>query len=243
MGEQDPMQAILTRSAGDGSWDRAAFFESGRLEIAALMAEALQHQPDLRRTRALDFGCGLGRLTAALGTWFESAHGLDIAESMVAAARAEHAAMPHVTFAINAHPDLRSQPDGHFDFVLAWIVLQHMPPTLMEKYIAEFIRVLAPGGLLAFQIPAVMEDPLALYCDAPIVGTGIKRYVPARMIRLSRWVRFQAYRRFVPHMEMYALPPERVAAVVNRSGGRVLAQRPDQSHGPATPGFAYWVTR
>jgi SAM-dependent methyltransferase len=243
MGRQDPMHAILTRVGQDSRWDREAFFESGRDEIRALMADADRLVPALPRRRALDFGCGIGRLTSALAGHFDDVLGLDIADSMVSAARTQHVNLAGCRFEVNLRPDLQDLEDAHFDLVLAWIVLQHMPPQLMRRYIAEFVRVLAPGGLLVFQMPADVEDPQKLFCEAPVVGGGVKQHLPRVLVRASRWVRFQLYCRLVPHMEMYAMTREDVESLVTRSGGRVLEVRPDHSHGPATPGFSYWVTR
>jgi cyclopropane fatty-acyl-phospholipid synthase-like methyltransferase len=47
-------------------WTTEEFFATGVTEIAALMAEARGFGLPASRRRALDFGCGLGRLTQAL---------------------------------------------------------------------------------------------------------------------------------------------------------------------------------
>lgn len=243
MGEQDAMQAILTRTDHGTRWNREAFFESGRDDILAVITQADRLVPRLPRRRALDFGCGIGRLTSALAAHFDDVLGLDIADSMVEAARAQHANLRGCRFEVNLRSDLQHLPAGHFDFVLAWIVLQHMEPALMRQYIAEFIRVLSPGGLLVFQVPAEVEDPRQLFYDAPVVGGRLKRSLPRVVVRAWRWMQFEFYRRFVPHMEMYAMSRDEVADVVTHSGGHLLEVQPNQSHGPKTPGFSYWVTR
>ena len=243
MGQRDPMQAILTRSDQATRWDLKAFFESGRDEILAVMTDAARLVPGLPRRRALDFGCGIGRLTSALAGHFDEVLGLDIADSMVETAREQHGHLPGCRFEVNLRADLQHLPTGQFDFVLAWIVLQHMPPALMKQYIAEFIRVLSPGGLLVFQVPAEVEDPRKIFYDAPVVGGRLKQRLPRGVVRAWRWIQFEIYRRFVPHMEMYAMTPDQVVDLVTRNGGHLLEVRPNQSHGPATPGFSYWVTR
>jgi SAM-dependent methyltransferase len=48
---------------------------------------------------------------------------------------------------------LRMFSDGSFSFVLSMIVLQHIAPSYSHRYIAEFIRVLKPGGIAVFQVP------------------------------------------------------------------------------------------
>jgi SAM-dependent methyltransferase len=51
-------------------------------------------------------------------------------------------------------PDLSLFAEATFDFVYTTLVLQHMPPSLSTLYIRELVRVLAPGGLLVFQLPS-----------------------------------------------------------------------------------------
>lgn len=237
------MNAILTRASRDPRWTREEFFETGRGDVRALMADAGRLRPALQTHRALDFGCGIGRLTSALAEYFDEVVGIDIAESMIAAARAQHASLTRCRFELNVRTDLRQFPSERFDFVLAWIVLQHMPPPLMRRYLQEFLRVLAPGGLLVFQLPAEVEDSQKAFCDAPVVGPGMKQRLPRPLIRAYRWMKYQIYRQFVPHMEMYGLARAQVVELVARGGGQVLDVRPDQSHGPATPGYSYWVSK
>ena len=58
-------------------------------------------------------------------------------------------------FVVNAADDLSVFDDASFDFVYSVIVLQHVPDRgAIESYIAEFCRVLRPGGLAIFQLPS-----------------------------------------------------------------------------------------
>ena len=43
--------------------------------------------------------------------------------------------------------------DNSFDFIYSYVVLQHMRPDYALSYLREFVRVLAPGGVMAFQLP------------------------------------------------------------------------------------------
>jgi hypothetical protein len=45
-------------------------------------------------------------------------------------------------------------PAASFDFIYSDIALQHIPPDQSRAYIAEFLRVLRPGGLAVFQLTA-----------------------------------------------------------------------------------------
>lgn len=53
-----------------------------------------------------------------------------------------------------AAPHLRLFDAGSFAFIISNIVLQHVQPSLATEYLREFLRILAPGGVLIFQLPS-----------------------------------------------------------------------------------------
>jgi ubiquinone/menaquinone biosynthesis C-methylase UbiE len=130
------------------------FFASGAAEIDHVMQQAARLGLPGQKRSALDFGCGVGRLTRALAGKFDRCVGVDIAESMLARAREWHREWSSCQFLLNTTGDLRLFQDRAFDLVYSNIVLQHLPRMrLIESYVAEFIRVLAEDGLLVFQLP------------------------------------------------------------------------------------------
>jgi len=108
----------------------------------------------VRTGRALDFGCGVGRLTQALGAAFERADGVDISETMIDLAREHNQLGDRCAYHVNLASDLALFPDASFDFVFSTIVLQHNPPAAATHYIEEFGRILAPGGIAVFDMTA-----------------------------------------------------------------------------------------
>ena len=44
--------------------------------------------------------------------------------------------------------------NDRFDFIYSLMVLQQIPPEIAKHYIAEFMRVLSPGGLMVIQQPS-----------------------------------------------------------------------------------------
>ena len=152
----DPYWAILTTSGKRfGRWDHDEFFATGTAEAAALVDRIEELGHPLNRERALDFGCGLGRLTRALGQHFAQCVGVDISENMVLRARELNADVRGVSFVVNRAGDLGLFADGSFDLIYTTIVLQHIPDRrTIEGYIAEFCRLLRPGGLAVFQLPS-----------------------------------------------------------------------------------------
>ncbi len=159
-GNTDPLWAILSdESKHGGKWDREDFFRSGEREIekVARLVEWLGVIPP--RRRALDFGCGVGRLTQALCRYFDECCGVDIAPSMIRLARRYNRHGRRCRYVMNESDDLRAFEDGSFDFVYSFLVLQHMRPDFAKRYIREFLRVLAPRGMLVFQIPSEPIGP------------------------------------------------------------------------------------
>jgi ubiquinone/menaquinone biosynthesis C-methylase UbiE len=155
LAELDPHWAILTASGKRfGGWDTDEFFATGTVEARSFMARAEALGLPEGRGRALDFGCGLGRMTRALAAHFDSCIGIDIAEEMIRGAREANADIANVTFEVNEATDLRRFEDASFDLVYSMIVLQHVPDRdAIGGYVREFCRVLRPGGLAVFQLP------------------------------------------------------------------------------------------
>jgi SAM-dependent methyltransferase len=153
-GEQDPLWAVLTAPGKrGGGWDVDEFFATGRQDVEQALGALAERGIAIERDRALDFGCGVGRLTRALAAEFASCDGVDVAASMVDRARELNLDGDRVRFHHNDAPDLRLFADGSFDFILALIVLQHMRPELMRGYLHEFVRLLRPSGVAFFSIP------------------------------------------------------------------------------------------
>jgi FkbM family methyltransferase len=159
-GETDPLWSVLTDVRfKNNKWDPAAFFQTGEHEIDAVLAGFESMGISLPRRRALDFGCAVGRLTQALCRHFDSCDGVDIAPSMIELARKYDQYPTRCHYHLNGTDNLALFPDNTFDFVYSRLVLQHMQPRYSKKYIQEFLRVLTPGGVALFQIPAGTQKP------------------------------------------------------------------------------------
>ena len=66
-GKDDPLYAVLSRKdTKDNKWDVEEFFASGREDIAEAMNHVAKLGVNVAKGRAMDFGCGVGRLTQAL---------------------------------------------------------------------------------------------------------------------------------------------------------------------------------
>ena len=116
-GDVDPLFAILTEPQyRHGGGDVDQFLKGGEGAVAELLLETEQLGIGKGRGTALDFGCGVGRLTGGLANAFDEALGVDVAPSMLTKARELHAARTNVTFAVNQANDLRWLPDAVLRF-------------------------------------------------------------------------------------------------------------------------------
>lgn len=235
LGEQDPYWAIITAAGKDNNrWDVEEFFSTGVAEIDAAMAYVSRVFPLARRERALDFGCGAGRLTQALARHFESVSGVDISPPMIALAN-KHLANKHdvspgrVEYRLNDRPDLKAFPGGHFDFIYSNITLQHMRPSLARAYMAELVRVLAPGGFLLFQLPTHFRRQ-----------SGWRKKRALQILYSEFWWLFRRPHRY---LEMHGTPRARVEEILAAAGGRVLDVQPNENAGEDWHSVSYLVTR
>ncbi len=152
LAERDALHAILTDATKMGEkWNVAEFMATGTLEIGMLMRHLarLGHLPR-RDGAALDFGCGVGRLTQPLGRYFNSCVGVDISEKMIRQARSLNK-LSHCRYVATSEIPLPF-PSETFRFIYSNIVLQHIPRRFAKAYLREFVRILAPGGLLVFGV-------------------------------------------------------------------------------------------
>jgi SAM-dependent methyltransferase len=100
--------------------------------------------------RVLDAACGEGYGTAMLASVAAGAVGVDVADEAVAHARQRYAGQPGLEF---LQADVTQLPfaDGHFDMVVSFETLEHLEN--QAGMLAEFARVLAPGGCLFISSP------------------------------------------------------------------------------------------
>ncbi len=211
LGRDDPLYAVLSRKElRHNRWDPAEFFETGKREIAEVLQYIDQLGLTLRRGRALDFGCGVGRLSQPLAEHFERVVGVDIAESMVERARRFNRHGDRVEYRVNTAAHLRILDSGSFDFVYSNITLQHIPPQFAGEYIREFFRVLRPGGVAIFQVPGGRPY------TAGSLRSKLYTFRRHHLRRIWKIVRGK------PPVEMHYIAPEQVERIIDESGGRLV---------------------
>jgi len=134
--------------------DEAAFAETVA-NVLPRIEDELKRFPKESGTptrRALEIGCGPGRLMKPLSRHFAEIHGVDVSDEMIRLARERLRDIP------NAHPhatdgaSLARFADASFDFVYSYAVFQHIPSRdVVSQYMRETCRVLRPGGIFRGQ--------------------------------------------------------------------------------------------
>ena len=154
LGKVDPLWAILTDPDKRGNrWDVDEFFGSGKANVEQVVDRLAALGLSVHGS-ALDFGCGVGRLTQAFADHYDEVWGVDIAPSMIDRAESLNHHGSKVHYVVNDRPDLACFDDGMFDLVFSVIVLQHIRPELAHGYVREFFRICRPGGVVVFQLPS-----------------------------------------------------------------------------------------
>jgi SAM-dependent methyltransferase len=220
LAQTDPMWAICTDPARQNKqWSREEFFATGKNEVGVVLrclADLGLHF-DLKAP-ALDFGCGVGRLTRAMAEHFAECWGVDISSTMITLAKEFNRDLPQCRFLLNEQDKLEGLKDNYFGFVYTSIVLQHMAERYIRKYIAELVRVLQPGGVLVFQLPDSLRGSAL---------TRIRAKVALRT-RLNA-----VLRKHPPHgMEMHCISELAVRKFIEASGARVVDVRLTNSAEP-----------
>jgi SAM-dependent methyltransferase len=215
LGAEDPLWAVLVQPGKRGGrWDVDEFLATGRADVEETIGWLGQLGLPTRWERVLDFGCGAGRLSQGLSPYADEVVGVDIAPSMLETARRLDRSAGNIRFVLNDAPDLSQFPDGHFDLVYSALVLQHLPRPAIDRYLAEFLRVLRPGGTAVVGLPT---EP------ARTAKGLIWQVAPFRLIS---WAQRRLLNYPAP-MSMTAVPDADMARLVSTNGGRIVGQRPD----------------
>jgi SAM-dependent methyltransferase len=114
--------------------------------------------------RALEIGCGPGRLMRPMSRHFLEIDGVDVSDEMIAIAK------QRLTDLSNAHPhhndgaSLSRFPDETFEFVYSYAVFQHIPTReVVIQYLRETHRVMKTGGLARLQFNGLPQGGASPY--------------------------------------------------------------------------------
>lgn len=159
-GKSDPYFGVLSVPQFRGAdCDTAkGFFESGAAFIGDRLEAARVAFGPLRHDRALDFGCGVGRLLIPLAGRFTEAVGVDISQAMRSECRRNLNRRTIANARLIQSDDELSETVGSFDFVNSQIVLQHIPVNRGYRIIERLLGVVAAGGVISLQFTVDRGD-------------------------------------------------------------------------------------
>jgi 2-polyprenyl-3-methyl-5-hydroxy-6-metoxy-1,4-benzoquinol methylase len=129
------------------------FYDTGERHVAWVLDKVRYHIGEAGEARsALDFGCGVGRLTIPLARHYASVVGVDVSPSMLAKARERCESLGITNLRFFQSNDALSAVEGCFDLIISHIVLQHIPVSRGERLIARLIDLLDDRGVAALHL-------------------------------------------------------------------------------------------
>jgi len=135
--------------------DDEEFFATAK-DLVRELASELKRLPNPvvpGERRALEIGCGPGRLLRPMSRYFGEIHGVDVSDAMIAMAKEKLRDTPNAAAHAIAGSDLKLFPGEHFDFVYSYAVFQHIPSAeVVFSYLRETVRVLRPAGVARLQL-------------------------------------------------------------------------------------------
>lgn len=215
--------------------DDAEFFATAADTVRDLEGE-LNRVPACLRThwKALEIGCGPGRLMRPLSRHFAEIHGVDVSDEMIALAREKLRDVP------NAHPRvcdgsrLAAFADNSIDFIYSYAVFQHIPSReVVLEYLREMRRVLKPEGLARFQLngrPRGSKDRYTTWDGARFSSEEIMDFARAHDMQVlaldgvstqymwTTWRKQPDSWQVQQEHRTFETPPARIHRITNASG-------------------------
>jgi SAM-dependent methyltransferase len=140
----------------------ADFYRSGVKDVDEMLDFIAKNLGDQRAfRRCLEFGCGVGRLLPALARHCDGVVGYDISDGMLNVAR-RHVQTPKVQLANTL------ASEGPFDWLISYMVFQHIPPQRGLKILADLLKRVGAGGVATIQFTISRPDALR-----PKIKTGL----------------------------------------------------------------------
>ena len=151
-GKNDPYFGVLgeetyrSKNLDPGSRDQ--FFRSGERYVHFVLDVVRNNlDPAFKPACAIDFGCGVGRVTIPLAAVSDLVVGVDISDEMLSEAQknCDERGLKNVTFLKS--DDRLSRVKGPFNFAHSFIVFQHIRTNRGEQILQRLIDLLQDGGV------------------------------------------------------------------------------------------------
>jgi SAM-dependent methyltransferase len=158
LGESEPHWSVVT--AEQFKSDRIkqteeVFYATGQQDTELIKAFFARNKLPLDSVQTcLEFGCGVGRATAAISEIMKRVHAVDISAPHLELARVwlnKINATNVDLIQLRSIPDIETLPE--FDLLYSIIVFQHNPPPVIAHIMDILFSKVRRGGYVLFQVP------------------------------------------------------------------------------------------
>jgi 2-polyprenyl-3-methyl-5-hydroxy-6-metoxy-1,4-benzoquinol methylase len=198
-GNSEPYWSVLTSNekfltSNLTEENKQLFFKTGDLHIESVIKIIKKYiDPKYSIKRALDFGCGVGRLVIPLSKIANNVTGIDVSESMLKETKnnCESRSINNVEI-ITSDDDL-TLLNKKFNFIHSLFVFQHIPVKRGEKIFKNLLKHLEPSGIGVFHFTYAKD-----YKVKKIIPF-IKNYIPLAIYFINL---IKKRKIFTPDMQM-----------------------------------------
>jgi SAM-dependent methyltransferase len=219
IGETEPHYSVLSYEEyrpARLSDNENSFFETGKIDLDLVLAVLRRiGRPAEGFRRCLEFGCGVGRVTAQLAATFPEVVALDISRPHLRLAQAHLAGLGHSNVCFLQVTPENLHPGAGYDLWFSRLVLQHNPPPVTLAILDRMFAGLLPQGVAIVHVPT--------YC----IGYSFK---------ISDYL---ADKLPPEHMHMHATPQKPILELAWRHGCCLLDIREEDIPGWITNIFVF----
>ena len=141
------------------------FWDSGLIDSEFIIGrntnryDMIMQSRDPKNLKALEIGCGIGRILIPMTGIFGEVIGVDVSDEMVKLGKEKISNIKNCKILENSGSDLSFLEDNYFDFCYSFIVFQHIPEkSIVAGYITEVSRILKPNGVFRFQVRGITKS-------------------------------------------------------------------------------------
>lgn len=160
--------------SADANW--MTVLQSGRDDLARAMS--ITGMKAGKDRTALEVGCGLGRMSAALADHFGQVVGVDIAPRLIEEAQRRNE-RPDVVFEVSDGVHLCPMAITEFDTIFSYEVFYYLNPEALTIYFHDAYRLLRSGGQFVFQLnmePVKLKTRLSFLFRRCLYACGIRHW-------------------------------------------------------------------